>query len=255
MKVGILITARMGSTRLLDKHLRQVAGRPILAWLVDRIALEFAAEIAAGSVVPVLATGAEERNAPLGALCEGNNSLRMFYGDDDNVPRRHLEAADAFGFDAMVAVDGDDILCDPDAMREVHSLLVGGAPLAKTHGLPLGMNSWGYSRAALHAALVSADMTLLETGWGRIFEGVPAAVTGLACAGADDVRATLDYDQDLVFFTRCICEIDGWASLPAATLVHELIARGINTENLSVNETYWENFANGISKETKKDEE
>lgn len=254
MKVGVLITARMGSTRLLDKHLRPVAGRPILAGLVERIEREFAAEIAAGSVLPVLATGAEQRNAALAVLCEGN-SLRMFYGDDDNVPRRHLQAAEALGLDAMVAVDGDDILCDPAAMREVHRLLAGGAQLAKTHGLPLGMNSWGYSRAALQAALAGADLGLLETGWGRIFEGVPAADTGLPCPAAEQVRATLDYDEDLVFFTRCLCEIADWASLPAAALVQQLIARGINTENLSVNETYWENFAKGISKETTKEEE
>lgn len=252
MKVGVLITARMGSTRLVDKHLRQVGGRPILAWLVDRIEREFADEIAAGSVVPVLATGSEARNAMLASLCEGN-SLRMFYGDDDNVPRRHLQAAEALRLDAMVSVDGDDILCDPDAMREVHRLLADGAQLAKTHGLPLGMNSWGYSRATLQSALVSADLALLETGWGRIFEGIAAADSELACPGAEQVRATLDYEADLVFFTRCICEIDGWQHLSAAALVHELIARSINTENLSVSETYWENFAKGISKETTKE--
>lgn len=253
MKTGILITARMGSTRLRDKHLRPVTGRPVLAWLVERIEREFAAEIAAGSVVPVLATGDEGRNAPLAALCEGS-ALRMFYGDDDNVPRRHLQAAEALGLDAMVSVDGDDILCDPQAMREVQRLLAGGAQVAKTSGLPLGMNSWGYSRGALQAALAAADLALLETGWGRIFEGLPAQATELPCPQAELVRATLDYDQDLAFFKRCIEEIDGWPRLSAAALVREIVGRGINDENLGVSETYWENFANGISKETNKDE-
>jgi hypothetical protein len=76
----------------------------------------------------------------------------------------------------------------------------------------------------------------------------------LDCPDAEQVRATLDYDADLAFFSRGICEIPGWAEMDAATLVGELIARGINHENLSVNEAYWENFSNGISKETKKDD-
>jgi spore coat polysaccharide biosynthesis protein SpsF (cytidylyltransferase family) len=251
VKIGVLITARMGSTRLPDKHLRLVAGRPILAWLVERIEREFAADIAAGTLLPVLATGSYSRNARLAVLCEGN-SVRMFYGDDDNVPRRHLQAAEALGLDAMLSVDGDDILCEPTAMREVHRLLAIGAQVAKTAGLPLGMNAWGYSRPALASALASADLGLLETGWGRIFEAVPAQVTELACPLADQVRATLDYDEDLVFFSRCISEIEGWGAMPVGALVTEIVRRGIDRENIGVNETYWANFAAGISREANK---
>jgi spore coat polysaccharide biosynthesis protein SpsF (cytidylyltransferase family) len=244
----------MGSTRLVDKHLRPAAGRPILSWLIQRIEDAFAPEIANGTVVPVLATGNEARNGMLATLCEGT-AVRMFYGDDDNVPRRHLQVAEALGLDAMVSVDGDDILCDPHAMREVYRLLAGGAQLAKTTGLPLGMNSWGYSSAALASALAAADLALLETGWGRIFEGIEAQSVSLPCEAADQVRATLDYDEDLRFFRRCLEEIDGWAALSAEELVREIVQRGIETENAAVNEVYWQNFANGISKETKKEQE
>lgn len=253
MKVGVLVTARMGSSRLRDKHLRPVAGRPMLAYLLARITREFGAEIAAGSVLPVVATGNADRNGALGALAQANQ-FAVYYGDDDNVPRRHVEAAAALGLDAIVSVDGDDTFCDPQAMRVVHDLLAGGAPLAKTSGLPLGMNSWGYSRAALAAALEQADLALLETGWGRIFEGINADEFVFDCPGAGQVRATLDYDADLAFFSRAIVEIPAWEQMDAATLVGQLIARGINHENLSVNEAYWENFSNGISKETKKDD-
>lgn len=253
MKIGVLVTARMGSSRLPDKHLRLVGGRPILSYLVERIEREFRGEICAGGVVPVLTTGAAQRNAPLGGLCE-STTMRIFYGDDDNVPRRHLQAAQALGLDALVSVDGDDTFCDPAAMRAVYRMLGAGAGVAKTTGLPLGMNSWGYSRDSLEAALASANLKLLETGWGRIFEGVPAQSVEVACEGAEQVRATLDYDEDLRFFTRGICEIPGWSELSGADLTRALIELGINKENLSVSETYWENFANGISKEINKDE-
>jgi len=59
-------------------------------------------------------------------------------------------------------------------------MLTEGASVAKTTGLPLGMNSWGYSTAALAQALPGANQALLETGWGRVFEGIPHLVIGAA---------------------------------------------------------------------------
>ena len=173
MTIGLLVTARMGSTRLADKHLRDVGGRPALAHLLARVEREFARELEQGKAIALIATGGEARNRALAPLTKGT-SFGMFYGDDDNVPLRHLQAAERFGLDAIVSIDGDDIFCAPEAMREVARRLTLGAAVAKTRGLPLGMNAWGYSRAGLAKALGGARPALLETGWGRIFEGQPS---------------------------------------------------------------------------------
>lgn len=252
MKIGVLVTARMGSTRLADKHLRSIGGRPALSYLLDRIEAEFAPEIEAGTVVPLITTGNERTNDPLAALCAHRRTL-IFHGDDDNVPRRHLQAAQALGLGAMVAVDGDDLFCAPEAMRTVHDRLAAGDALVRTSGLPLGMNSWGYSRTTLEQALSGLNLRLLETGWGRIFEGIAGTTVDQTCPHAEEVRATLDYEPDLVFFTRGICEIPGWERLPSAQFVAELHARGIAAENAGLNEEYWANFARNISTENSKD--
>src|SRR6185312_6420045 len=156
MRIGILVTARMGSTRLPDKHMREVGGRPALTWLLERIATEFATEIAAGEASLWIATGGEERNASFSALVEGT-AANIFFGSDDNVPLRHLQLAEAHLLDALLSVDGDDIFCAPEAMRAVHTALIAGAQLAKTSGFPLGMNAWGYATPVLRTAVEHAS--------------------------------------------------------------------------------------------------
>lgn len=248
MVIGVLITARMGSSRLPDKHLCVIDGRPALSHLLALIESTFAAHIDIGTVLPVLATGNKQRNRAFADLCAGTQ-VRVFYGDDDNVPRRHLEVAEALELAAIVSVDGDDLFCAPQAMRAVRDALAKGADLVRTTGLPLGMNCWGYSQQALRTALRSADLALLETGWGRIFDGVAATQIDLPCAQADAVRATLDYDEDLKFFDRAICEIPDWATLPPDDLVRAIIKRGIQYENAALNERYWANFKQGVAAE------
>lgn len=248
MQIGILITARMGSTRLRDKHLRDVAGAPALTWLLARIAHEFSAEIASANARILIATGDRERNAAFGPLAQ-TAGVAVFHGDDDNVPLRHLQAAEALGLDAIVSVDGDDLFCASEAMRCVYEALAAGAPLARTSGLPLGMNAWGYDTATLRTALSHASPGLLETGWGRIFEGMPAHETALTCTGAEAVRATLDYPEDLVFFDRCAREIPGWASLSTSDFVAAIRQRDLQRLNASLSEQYWENFNMNVSAE------
>lgn len=247
MPIGVLVTARMGSSRLPDKHLRPLAGRPALSHLLMRIEKEFAHDVLVGRTQLVLATGNEQRNAALAPLC--TSTILFFCGNDNNVPRRHLEAAEALGLDAIVSVDGDDLFCAPEAMRAVHDRLAAGIGLVRTDGLPLGMNCWGYSTDVLRAAVASADQALLETGWGRIFNSVAAEQVDLRCQFQGELRATLDYDEDLAFFAACIDAIPHWDQLPTSELVDAIAAHGMHKLNLHLSERYWANFAEQQSRE------
>ena len=248
MTIGLLVTARMGSTRLRDKHLRDIGGRPALSHLLGRVRREFSAELLSGEVIALIATGNEARNRPLEVFTRGT-STGIFFGDDDNVPRRHLQAAQSLDLDAIVSIDGDDIFCAPEAMRAIHDALRDKAELVKTSGLPLGMNAFGYSRDALDRALASASAATLETGWGRIFDAMAMQDHPFVCTHAADVRATLDYDEDLVFFDRCVREIAQWDELPTPELVQRIVTAGIATVNAGVNEKYWKNFEMSMSEE------
>lgn len=248
MRIGILITARMGSTRLSDKHFRDISGRPALRWLIDRIETEFNDELVGGGASLLIATGNPKRNGSFSEVAAGTSS-KVFFGDDDNIPLRHLQAAQTLGFNAILSVDGDDIFCAPEAMRAVYNALKDGKPLAKTSGFPLGMNTWGYSASTLATALESANPALLETGWGRIFGEIPTHDIAFDCPDAECVRATLDYPQDLLFFDNCSRSIPGWCSLPTNEFIQAIVKRNLHHLNASVSEKYWENFNMGVKNE------
>lgn len=251
MSIGILITARMGSTRLSDKHFRDIAGRPALWWLIDRIVMEFEGELAAGNASLYIVTGNANRNGCFTEIAAGTRT-KVFFGNDNNVPLRHLQAAQKLGFQAILSVDGDDIFCAPEAMRAVYNALADGKSLAKTSGFPLGMNAWGYSTLTLAKALECTSPKLLETGWGRIFDGITAHETAFHFPNAECVRATLDYPQDLLFFDNCARSISGWSRLPANEFIEAIIMRNFHQLNASVNEQYWENFNMSVENEQEK---
>jgi spore coat polysaccharide biosynthesis protein SpsF (cytidylyltransferase family) len=247
MKTGLFITARLGSSRLERKHLLPVGETVILQKLIDRINGGFAAEIARGEVEVVVVTGSRKSNQTLG---ESVRQCSVFYGDDDNIPLRHLQAARGRGLDAIVSVDGDDVLCSLAAMRAVWARLGDGCEYVRTKGLPLGLNAHGYSVAFLQACLSGADQKVLETGWGRIFD--QARVTEIALPSRNEryLRFTLDYEEDYRFFKRIFERLgDAVLGISDEALVAFVLENGIYKLNEAIAEEYWENFHRGVQKE------
>ena len=240
MKMGLLVTARMGSTRLHDKHLKTLLGRPALSYLLERIENTFKAPILEGLAQVFIATGSASSNAALGIF--SNDHVHLFHGDDDNIPLRHFQLAIAHQLDAMVSIDGDDLFCSPEAMRAVYEGLMQGEPLVKTTGYPFGMNAWGYSCEALAQAVSIQDHGLLETGWGRAFDAIEPKVIELACADAEKVRATLDYPLDLDFFSAVTAHIPEWQTLSTPDLAEKIVAQDLHLVNASLHDVYWQNF-------------
>jgi spore coat polysaccharide biosynthesis protein SpsF (cytidylyltransferase family) len=250
MKIGLLVTARMGSTRLQDKHLKLLHGRPALSFLLERIQNTFKTPMLAGLAQVFIATGDAVANAELGVF--SNDHVHVFHGDDDNIPLRHLQLAKAHQLDAMVSIDGDDLFCSPEAMHTVYEGLIQGQPLLKTTGYPFGMNAWGYSFAALQQAVSTQDHGLLETGWGRAFDAISAKVIELHCDYAEKVRATLDYPLDLDFFSRVIAQIPDWQTLSTPDFVSKIVAQDLHLLNSSLHDVYWQNFHAQMNQEKTK---
>src|SRR4051812_37434090 len=106
---GILFIARLGSTRLSQKHLIEVEGKTFIEWLVERLHFEFSKEISAGTARLIICTSVAEENKKFEQLFAGT-ATTVFYGDDNNIPHRQMQCADAFGLDNIISIDGDDIL-------------------------------------------------------------------------------------------------------------------------------------------------
>lgn len=252
MKTGIFITARLGSTRLSRKHLLNVAGRPLISYLLGRILIEFEREISENRVCAVIATSDEPENRDFERVLDGG--VPIFYGSANNIPLRHLQAAKSLGLDLIVAVDGDDILCSVKGMRAIHDELVRGAKYVKTSGLPFGMNSMGYSTCFLEKSLSGQNTKTLETGWGRIFDEIKLKEIGIPFPFQDNaLRFTLDYNEDFEFF-RSVIENLGKDIETASD--EEIVKRVINAKLFKINERvskeYWKNFYKNMEKEKDK---
>ncbi len=111
MKVVIIVQARMTSTRLPGKILMDVAGRPMLALQVERLAKTVANEI-------VLATTVNADDDPVVDLAR-KLGIGSFRGSEPDVLSRFVGAAWQAKADVVVRVTGDCPLIDPGVVDRV----------------------------------------------------------------------------------------------------------------------------------------
>lgn len=112
MKIVAIIQARMGSTRLPHKVLKQLCGKSVIEHIVDRI--NICKNI---DNVIVATTKLEEDNAIVDE-CENLNAL-IFRGDNINVLSRYYNAAKDINADIIVRVTADCPLLDPYLLSEM----------------------------------------------------------------------------------------------------------------------------------------
>jgi spore coat polysaccharide biosynthesis protein SpsF len=105
-----LVTARMASARCPGKALMELLpGEPLLAVLIGRMRTSKAVDEVA------LATSVNPENDPIADLGRALG-VRVFRGDEDDVLKRHVDAAREFGADHVVRVTGDNPLTDVGTM-------------------------------------------------------------------------------------------------------------------------------------------
>lgn len=121
---SIFIQARASSVRLPGKVLRQVQGKPLLQYLIERL------QHAQRAYALVLATSDAPDDDPV-AWLGGDLGIRVERGPLDDVLGRFLGAARRCGVPYFVRVSGDSPLLDPalvdrgvDLFREVPADLV-----------------------------------------------------------------------------------------------------------------------------------
>jgi len=240
---GILFIARLGSTRLSNKHLIKAGEKTFIEWLISRFVHEFNQEIKQNKIKLIVATSENSENKKFETILK-SLPVSIFYGDDQNIPKRQLECAKQYQLSQIISIDGDDILCSTKAAKKVfHYLTDSSFNLVKSVGLPLGMNVMGYSTAVLEQGLKNRDEKL-ETGWGRIFDKMKTKEIEFKNFGGDiDLRFTLDYDLDANFFSAIINHIGNKIiSIDDQDLINEVLENKFFNLNISLNKQYWNNF-------------
>lgn len=103
--LGIVVQARLSSSRYPGKVLAPLAGKPMLAHLLDGLRL------CRGADRLVVATSVRPEDAAIAAFCR-ERGVRCRRGPLEDVAGRFLEVAAAEGLSAMVRISGDSPLLD-----------------------------------------------------------------------------------------------------------------------------------------------
>ena len=110
-RVVAIIQARMGSKRLPGKVMMDIAGKPMLQRVIERVKL-------AKTVDQVVATVPSEEREAFRTLCNDCN-VAVVGGPEDDVLDRYQRAAAASRADVIVRITADCPLIDPDVIDAV----------------------------------------------------------------------------------------------------------------------------------------
>lgn len=207
MRRAIFVTIRTDSSRLPNKAMKSILGKPVLEHIICR------AKMAAnfdGIVVCTTRREVDDSVAELAQAC----GVGIYRGSLEDKLERWNGAARRYDVDYIVTFDGDDLFCDPYLLDKGAEQIAEGKYdfIEAPPGLICGAFTYAFtSRALAKVCEVKAtddtemmwtyfkDSGLFRTG---CLEGVEADYF------SDKYRLTLDYPEDFEFFTRVFRHFD-----------------------------------------------
>jgi len=224
--VGIILQARMGSSRLPGKALASISGQTILEHCLRRLMF-------AGVAPVVLATTDRPEDQALAAVAQ-HLGASVFRGDADDVLARFVAAADAFGFEEIVRATADNPGTDIQAPgRLLAALRIAEADYVYEQGLPYGAAVEVVTREALVRASRETTrrddrehVTTYVRRNAHLFCVVQLAAP--APLRRPDVRLTVDTADDLAH-VRTLFERTG-RDLPSLRQLIEAAGRSVRKE-------------------------
>jgi len=205
-KIGVFVIHWMGSSRLPRKALLDVGGICSVEWVMQR------AKNVVGADVVALCTSEFSENQILCNLAE-KNGIESFRGSNEDKVQRISDAADFFDVEFFICFDGEDLFVSEELAglmisqyRETDADFIYG-----DNSLIVGSITDGIKRSVINKVCeqktISAEMLrpfFLE-------EENEFKVEKLSCVPKiykrKDIRATMDYYEDLVFFKTIVDQI------------------------------------------------
>ena len=114
MKVVAIIQARMGSTRLPGKIMKEILGKPVILWDLDRISLSKLID----EIVVAIPYG-KENDVIVDTIKEYNDKIVITRGSENDVLDRYYQAAVQANADVVVRITSDCPLIDPVVIDNV----------------------------------------------------------------------------------------------------------------------------------------
>ena len=144
-KVGIIIAARTGSSRLPGKALKPLLGLPMIVFLIRRLK----SSKHAGNILFATTTLKEDDELTETVKTENVN---VFRGENEDVVLRYVTAADEYGFDYVVRITGDCPFVDGSTLDYCldYCNKLGSFDIATTKGkFPVGIDFEIYNAAEM----------------------------------------------------------------------------------------------------------
>ncbi len=212
MKTVAIVQARIGSTRLPGKALLDLAGRPLIVLMLQRVKKSRTVDEI------VLATGQGSQNDGLEAVVS-NYGFSVFRGPEDDVLARYALTASRFGADRIVRLTGDCPLMDSKIVDRLVGVCIDGSydyvTNVKPPSWPDGMDVSVFTREILqdacHYARKKSErehvvpwmwrMTPLEGGCTYAAKNVESQ------ENYSHIRLTVDEEIDYILMKKLVSEI------------------------------------------------
>lgn len=150
---GIIIQARMGSTRLPGKVLMEIGNKKLLEHILDRLET-----LKTKDCKVIVATTVKEQDDVIEQFCS-KKAATCFRGSEQNVLERYWMCAKQYGFDDIVRLTADNPFVDMeelDRLIAMHRLHQADYSYSDTE-LPEGTGAEIFSRSALETSMRMAD--------------------------------------------------------------------------------------------------
>jgi spore coat polysaccharide biosynthesis protein SpsF len=199
MATGIVVQARMGSTRLPGKVLADLAGAPAISRMLERL------KRVSHNPVLVLATSSLPIDDPLAEVVKQTPGVGLWRGSESDVLKRYADAARHFDLDPIVRVTGDCPLLEAAVIERTLEAFGNGdfdyADNLVPRTYPHGYDVQVVSRRALEITDCEAvDAAAREhvlpfvSQQPERFAATHVVFDGKPCP---EIRITMDYPEDL----------------------------------------------------------
>lgn len=200
--IGVILQARMGSSRLPGKVLKKIGNLTLLDHIFFRLTfLKHPAKV-------VLATSTSKKDDTLEKFCKERH-VECFRGSEDNVLERYYLCASKYGFDQIVRLTGDNPFTD---IKELDNLI----PLhLESHAdyshsldvLPYGVGAEIFTFAALAKSYQNGTKANHKEHVNEYIQEHPelfkiATLSVPEEKKRPDIRLTVDTEED--YFRACL---------------------------------------------------
>lgn len=205
MKIGFLITARLKSSRLPFKVVKDLNGKSVIERIIDR-----AKQVYDISEI-VLCTSINSQDKPLVDIAK-NNNIYYYCGSEEDVLKRLLTASELFNLDYFVAITADNpFFSIYYANRIVDEIKRKKSDYIKIEGLPLGAAPYSVKVKALKTVCKIKNIVDTEI-WGILLNKPNIFDVNILKANDElnrpNLRLTLDYESDYKLINKVYSSVE-----------------------------------------------